>query len=174
LSYKEVASTGLSPQVATPADSEGFVTVSRKRKTTVPPAVKNIKSRRLLPTVTKKERSKAIFVSRFSSDVTTDDVEKSLKEQLSLKKLVYTRLKTKFSTYTSFHVSVIDDEFPLINNTGVWPARCLIAPFYGKLIIPDQVYSSSTPVIGNTYFTSDSNREPGGSSDISKNAFKDH
>jgi hypothetical protein len=137
LSYKEVTSKGLSPQVATPADSEGFVTVTNKRKNTVAPMVKNIKSRRqpigvrnstsLL--LQKKERIKAIFVSRFCPDMTTDDAVTSLKEQLSLKKLVCTRLKTKFSTYASFHVSILEDEFPLINNTGVWPAGCLIAPF---------------------------------------------
>jgi hypothetical protein len=39
--------------------------------------------------------------------------------------------------------------FPLINNTGVWPTGCLIAPFYGKRA-PDQVYSSSTLVTGET------------------------
>jgi hypothetical protein len=115
---------------------------------------------------------KAIFVSRFFPDVTTDDVVTSLKEQLSLKKLVCTRLKTKFSTYASFHVSVLEDEFPLINNTGIWPAGCVIDPFYGKLT-PDQIYSLSAPVIGDTCFTSDSNQEPGGSPDISQNAPKD-
>jgi hypothetical protein len=125
-----------------------------------------------LLTVTKKERTKAIFVSRFCPDVTTDDVVTSLKEQLSLKKLSCTRLKTKFSTYASFHVSVLEDEFPLINNTGVWPAGCLIAPFYGKLT-PDMIYSPSAPVIGDKCLTSDSNQEPGGSPDISQNAPKD-
>jgi hypothetical protein len=175
--YKEVTSNGLSPQVATPADSEGFVTVTNKRKNTVAPTVKNIKSRRQpligvrnstsLPAVTKKQRTKAIFISRFCPDVTTDDVVTSLKEQLSLKKLVCTRLKTKFSTYASFHVSVLEDEFPPINNTGVWPAGCLIASFYGKLT-PDLFFPPSTPLIGNTCFTSDSNQEPGGSPDPSQ------
>jgi hypothetical protein len=64
LSYENVASVGLSPQVASPADSDGFVTVSRK-KITVALAVKNIKFRRQpligmrnstsLPTVQKKK-----------------------------------------------------------------------------------------------------------------------
>jgi hypothetical protein len=73
------------------------------------------------------------------------DVEKFLKEQLSLKSLVCTRLKTKFNAYESFHISVDEEDFPLINNTGVWPSGCLIAPFYGKLT-SDHVYSSSTPL----------------------------
>jgi hypothetical protein len=44
-------------------------------------------------------------------------------------------------------VFVIEDEFPLINNTGVSPTGCLIAPFYDKLT-PDQVYSSSADITG--------------------------
>jgi hypothetical protein len=58
--------------------------------------------------------------------------------------------------------SVIEDKFPLINNTGVWPTGCLIAPFYGKLIL-DQVYSSSTPVTGDKALHSSSNGERRGS-----------
>jgi hypothetical protein len=49
----------------------------------------------------------SLFFSRCSRKVSADDAEKSLKEKLSLKKLVCTRLKTKFNTYASFHVSAI-------------------------------------------------------------------
>jgi hypothetical protein len=59
--------------------------------------------------------------------------------------LVCTRLKTKFDIYASFHISVKEEDFPPIINTGVWPDGCLIAPFYGKLTT-DQVYSSSAPL----------------------------
>jgi hypothetical protein len=97
-----------------------------------------------LPIVSKRERSKALFVSRFSTQGTAADVEKSLKGQLSLKKLVCTRFKTKFNAYASFHISINEEDLPLINNTGVWPNGCLIAPFYGKLT-SDQVCSSSAP-----------------------------
>jgi hypothetical protein len=95
----------------------------------------------------KKERTKALFVSRFSPEVTTDDVQKSLKEQLSLKMLDCTRLKTKFNSYASFHISVTEDEFPLINDASVWPSECLIAPYYGKLA-PDQVFTPNTTEAG--------------------------
>jgi hypothetical protein len=37
----------------------------------------------------------------------------------------------------------MEDDFHLINNTGVWPSGCLIAPYYGR-ISPDQIYSSLT------------------------------
>jgi predicted HicB family RNase H-like nuclease len=72
-----------------------------------------------LPTVPRQARSKGLFISRLSPEVSANDIEKSLKEQLSLKKLVCTTLKAKFNTYASFHVSVFEDEFPLINNTGI-------------------------------------------------------
>jgi hypothetical protein len=54
--------------------------------------------------------------------------------------LVCTRLKTKCNSYASFHISVAEDEFPLIDDTGVWPSGCLIAPYYGKLT-PDQIFT---------------------------------
>jgi hypothetical protein len=53
-----------------------------------------------------------------------------LKEQT----LVCTKLKTKFNSYSSSHISVTEDVFSLINNTGVWPSGCLIAPNYDKLM----------------------------------------
>lgn len=46
----------------------------------------------------------------------------------------------------SYHILVHEDDFPLIDNTGVWPWDVLITPFHGRLN-PDQIYSSenSTP-----------------------------
>jgi hypothetical protein len=40
-----------------------------------------------LPITLKNEESKSLFISRFSPEFTADEVEKSLKEKLSLKKL---------------------------------------------------------------------------------------
>jgi hypothetical protein len=102
---------------------------------------------KLLPFIPKSGRSKALFVFRFSPEVTADEVCKTLKEQLSLENLVCTRLETKFNSYSSFHVSVTEDEFLLINDAGVWPSGCLIAPYYGKLM-PDQIFTTSTPEVG--------------------------
>jgi hypothetical protein len=79
--------------------------------------------------VSKRVKTKALFVSRFSPDGSSSDVEKSLKEQLKLSLQVCLRLKAKFNTYTSFHISVAEDDFPLIYSMGVWPDACLIAPF---------------------------------------------
>jgi hypothetical protein len=94
-----------------------------------------------LSVVQKRVRMKSLFVSRFSPEVTATDVEKSLQEQLQLTSLVCTRLKTKHDSYASFHVSLPEGDFHLINNTGVWPNGCLIAPYYGRLS-PDQIYTA--------------------------------
>jgi hypothetical protein len=91
--------------------------------------------------VAKRVRTKALFVSRFATDVTSTDIEKSLNEQLKLTSLTCTRLKTKFNSYASFHILVGEDDFHLINNTGVWPSGYLIAPFFGRLNL-DQIYSA--------------------------------
>jgi hypothetical protein len=42
--------------------------------------------------------------------------------------------------FASFHFSVAEGDLQLINNTGVRPNGCLIAPYYGRLI-PDKFYS---------------------------------
>jgi hypothetical protein len=154
LSYRDVAAAGVSPSGPTALpDADRFKTVSYSKKTPVEiSAVNKVKPRRQplnavsrslsLPVISKPERSKALFVSRFSPEVTADDVHKSLKEQLSLKMLVCTKLRTKFNSYSSFHISVTEDEFALINNIGVWPSGCLIAPYYRK-VTPAQIF---TPV----------------------------
>jgi hypothetical protein len=104
LSYRDVAAARISPSGSTVLpDAEGFRTVTYKRMApaSTPPvgtaAVKNVIQRRQpligvrnslsLPVITKNERSKALFVSRLSPEVTADDVHRSLKEQLSLKKV---------------------------------------------------------------------------------------
>jgi hypothetical protein len=158
LSYRDVAASGSST-----SNTDGFKTVTYRSKTQAktPPAniasATTVKHRRQpligvrnsssLPVIAKKERMKALFVSRFSPEVTAEEVCKSLKEQLNLNKLACTRLKTKFNSYSSFHIAVTEDEFSLINDTGVWPAGCLIAPYFGKLS-PDQVYTPSTLAAG--------------------------
>jgi hypothetical protein len=94
--------------------------------------------------VQKRVRMKSLFVSRFSPEVTATDVEKSLKDQLQLASLACTRLKTRHNSNASFHVSVAEGDFHLINNTGVWPNDCLITPYYGRLS-PDQIYTVDAP-----------------------------
>jgi hypothetical protein len=84
----DAASVAPSPKVSTvEKDSDGFnhgvravTTVERRRQLLV-----GVWSSASLPVGLKKERFRALFVSRFSPEVTVDDVEKSLKEQFRLK-----------------------------------------------------------------------------------------
>jgi hypothetical protein len=56
------------------------------------------------------------------------------------------------------HISVIEEEFSLTSNTGVWPTGCLVVPSYGKFT-HYQVCSSSTRDTGDTALPNFSNRE---------------
>jgi hypothetical protein len=58
-----------------------------------------------VPIISNNERFKALFISRFSPEVTAEDFEKSHKWQFSLRYLVCTKLESKFNTYASFRVS---------------------------------------------------------------------
>jgi hypothetical protein len=104
LSYRDVAAPGIPPSEGTALpDPGGFKTVTYRNKTAINThpvkiaVVTKVKPRRQpligvssslsLPVISKPERYKALFVSRFSPEVTADDVHMSLKEQLSLKQL---------------------------------------------------------------------------------------
>lgn len=123
-----------------PIDGEGFQVVAKKRK--VRKVTQGVLTSSALETVPVRAKMKSLFVSRFSPKVNGKSIEDSLKNQLTLSSLVVTKLKTKYETYSSFHISVEEKDFHLINNTGVWPVGCLIAPFYGKLK-PEQHYAST-------------------------------
>jgi hypothetical protein len=141
-----------------PSDGD-FVTVVREKRVTPSPvstaAVANttkkpriamigVRSSYSLSVVQKRVNRKSLFVSRFSPDVTASDVEKSPKDQLQLAFLTRIRLQTKHNSYASFHVSVAEDDFYLINNSGVWPNGCLIASYYGRLN-PEHIYTVEAP-----------------------------
>jgi hypothetical protein len=96
-----------------------------------------------LPVVSKRPKTKALFVSRLSPEVSASDIEKSLKEQLNLSFVISIKLKTKNNSYAPFHVSATEDDFPLFHNSGVCPDGCLIAPLYGRLN-RDQICNSNS------------------------------
>jgi hypothetical protein len=54
----------------------------------------------------------------------------------------------------SFHISVHEDNLPLVKNTGVWPQGALIAPFYGNLSV-DQIYTSENRNSNRSYSPGD-------------------
>jgi hypothetical protein len=152
-SYAKVANFAIHPRTSTQAEDsqqssadDRFIVVSGKHKNNRPPnkvtnpvsvaskksitPIVGVRNTSTLPVIAKKAKRMSLFVSRFSLEVTAQDIEKSLENQLKISSLTCTRLKIKFSTYASFHISANEEYFPAINNTGVWPNGCLIAPFF--------------------------------------------
>jgi hypothetical protein len=84
---------------------------------------------------TVRRKSYEYFVSCLCLEVTTSDAGKYLKDQLQLASFTCTRLIAKYvyNSYASFHVSVVEYDFHLINNTGIWPDGCSIAPLLREI-----------------------------------------
>ena len=99
-----------------------------------------------IPMAQLKPRKKSLFVSRFDPSVQAETIKTSLIEQIKLESLECVRLKTKKQGYASFHISVKEEEFPLLNNSTVWSTGCLILPFYGRLS-NELIYSPDCPLI---------------------------
>lgn len=79
-------------------------------------------------------KMKALFVSRFNPTVSELDV-KDLLQGFDLAKISCNKLRTKFSSYSSFHVEVPHSDYEKISDPSVWPQGILVAPFFGKLVL---------------------------------------
>lgn len=91
-------------------------------------------------------KTKSLFVSRFSPETTVDDIKDYLSRCLSLLgEVKVSRLATRFSNYTSFHVEVPEKDFPLINNTSIWPRGALIKSFRGRLT-PEKCFTEQPQI----------------------------
>lgn len=84
---------------------------------------------------------RAFFISRLHPSTSVDQLEDVLRSNFDLTSLKCTRVKAKYSDYSSFHVCVNVNEYERLNNTDCWPEGALVLPFYGKLL-PSQVYST--------------------------------
>jgi hypothetical protein len=99
--------------------------------------------------LSKMVKTKVLFISCFSSEVSVPDVAISLMEQLKRFSPVCTRLKIKFTTHASLDISLTVNDFPIIYSPGLWPDRCLFAPFCGCLNL-DRIFSSDSHVTSTT------------------------
>lgn len=76
-------------------------------------------------------KKKALFVTRFSPFVTEQDIDEIVKDlEIPIK---CTKLKTKYDSYSSFHVEVNESDYQVLSNPDIWPKGIMIGPFYGKL-----------------------------------------
>lgn len=125
-------------------DTDGFQLVSKPKKKGRIHRVGTLSSSKL-EMAPERVKTKALFVSRFSPKVNANNIEDSLKHHTNLRLLSVSKLKTKYQTYSSFHISVDERDFEFLNNPEVWPTGCLIAPFYGKLK-SEQLFAPSNTI----------------------------
>ena len=83
--------------------------------------------------ISKKPITKAVFVSRLASEVTVVKMTDNFVNQ-NLKFVKITKLKTKFDTYSSFHIEIEEEQFEEFFNADFFPEGSFISPFYGKLM----------------------------------------
>lgn len=90
-------------------------------------------------------RYKALFITRLDPSTTAAAVENDLKADLPvLDDLKVSKLATRQNHYASFHIQVPLKDFPLINNTTIWPEGILVKEFYGRLT-PDKCFGYTPP-----------------------------
>lgn len=74
-----------------------------------------------------------MFVSRLHPDTSVPDVLGLVNSVVTDESAVCTRLKSKYPSYASFHISTSADSFAALNDAAVWPNGCLFRPFGGFL-----------------------------------------
>lgn len=86
-----------------------------------------------LVSVPRVPRERALFVSRLHPSTTVADITDALRTSLPEVSVTCTKLRSRYDTYSSFHISVKGDHFDSINEANVWPDGCIFRPFFGKL-----------------------------------------
>ncbi|KAG0422987.1 hypothetical protein HPB47_001221 [Ixodes persulcatus] len=82
---------------------DGWNEVRRRRKAEIRGGASKSTTLRTVP---RGPARKALFVTRMNPDTTTEDIEQFVADVVKDDTLVCTRLKSKFSTYSSFHVAL--------------------------------------------------------------------
>lgn len=89
------------------------------------------------------KRPRHIFVSKLSPSTTSAQLTEHL-STVHVIPLACQRLKTKYSSYSSFCVTVDEDSFERLSDPLFWPKGCLFKPFRGKLH-PEMFCSTDVP-----------------------------
>ncbi|KAG0418426.1 hypothetical protein HPB47_004854 [Ixodes persulcatus] len=109
---------------------DGFTTVMSRRRAKASSGTSKIGKVKSVP---RKSTSKALFVSRLEPDTSAADVLDIIKPVLRTRVASCSKLQTKYTSYASFHMSVDDEAFELLNSPDVWPEGSLFHQFFGKL-----------------------------------------
>lgn len=116
--------------VAQTASEDGWTTVRKRQR----PEVRSGASKSMsLTTVLRGTARKVLFVTRSHPDTSTEDIVKFVSDVTMDDALVCIRLKSKFPSYSSFHVLVTANKFDLFHDPLVRPEGCLFCQFRGAL-----------------------------------------
>lgn len=85
-----------------------------------------------LSVVAPRPRRKAMFVSKLSPDTTPAQLQEHF-SSIGVQPLACRRLKTRYASYSSFHVALEDEAFQRLQDPNLWPKNCLFKPFEGTL-----------------------------------------
>lgn len=137
----ELASTSSQGEMIANADPHGqihvasddFTLVTSKRKSRAVPPLHGSKRSDALKVASRTAPKKELFVSRLDPSTTAQDLESFLLNDLKLKTVKITKLKTKYQTYASFHLLIDSSDFNKAHHEDVWPEGILIKPFLGKV-----------------------------------------
>lgn len=121
------------PEESTSGNS--WVTVVKKKLRTIEPPKKNIvcglNKSTGLKIANNGLKRKAVFISRLASEVSSPEISNHLQQNGIPAKV--TKLKTKYETYSSFHVEIEEKYLEASLNADLWPEGCLVCEFYGRL-----------------------------------------
>ncbi|KAI5743921.1 hypothetical protein M8J77_023787 [Diaphorina citri] len=80
-------------------------------------------------------RHASFFVTRISPSVSAAVLAQDLLSYaVDLESVVCSKMKTRHTSYSSFHLSIPEDQKDLINCNDAWPEGVLVKPFTGKLL----------------------------------------
>lgn len=130
LAHGETASLSLNGEEVL----DGFKIISNRRRSFVkPPPLVGTKSSSTALKASERRPTRSLFISRLSTETTSDDVTSYMKDELHVVPIKCTPLKTKFNTYNSFHIVVDANNFDKVNNCDAWPSGVMAKPFFGRL-----------------------------------------
>ena len=115
-------------------DEEGFTTVNRNRRMRQrrENTVTGTKSGNVLGAIPKVKKC-SIFISRLSPEASVSKVKDFVHQIVDNNSCVVEKLKTRFSTYSSFYVSCDDQFREKLLDPNTWEAGILVKPFYGQV-----------------------------------------
>ncbi|KAG0424985.1 hypothetical protein HPB47_027828 [Ixodes persulcatus] len=124
-------------------DDDGFTRVQRKRR---PPSSSGTAKSDKVLAAPRKQVTKALFVSRLDPRTSVADIESFVAPFLGSKSVILTKLKPKFDSYASFHLSGDQLVLDIFYKPELWPKGSIFHPFFGRLdssrVIVDEPFAA--------------------------------